>query len=696
MRWELWPSGWLRSQVFDTTIGVMRIFLLVSFSLMGQTPLVVGGNYAASFEAWLTRQAEGHWDRREAAVAGLSTRAEIAARQEYVRKTMVETMGGLPKEKTPLNARVTGGFARDGYRVENVIFESQPGFRVTANLYLPTVGQPPYPAVLGVAGHSVNGKASATYQAAFIGFVRQGFAVLAFDPPGQGERSEYYDAAIGKSRIGIGTAEHTMAGLQCLLTGHTMARYETWDGVRAFDYLLTRPEIDPKRIAIAGNSGGGTQAAYLAAVEPRLAAVVSSCYMTRWRELWSGPGPQDAEQVLPSFISKGLDFGDFALAWAPRPFIMTTAIQDFFPIVGARATYKQNQRLFDLLGGGERAGYFEFDDTHGWSKPRREAASRFLGRWLMGKETDGREAPVRADEESLLYATETGQLATSGGSETVRSLNLGYARGLRRGVVTPSILGEAIGWKGPVGKPAVQVLGESVADGVRVGKLELTVEGGVAIPGLLYHGGKRLMVFASSFGKGADADVLALAKAGTTVLAVDTRGMGESYTAAGRTGYRQSYQLAARAMLVGRNLLEMQMSDLWAAVSYFDGQPVTLYAKGGMGPAAMIAAALDRRVAELVVERSIVSFMDVVEAQVHAGLDQAVAPGILARADLPDALRLLAGRRVTLLSPTMPNGRPMLMKEARASLGAAADGVRVVLRGEGWTWGDRLAFLAGV
>ena len=76
----------------------------------------------------------------------------------------------------------------------------------------------------------------------------------------------------------------------------------------ALDYLLTLPEIDPKRIAIAGNSGGGTQAAYLAAVEPRLAAVVSSCYMTRWRELWSGPGPQDAEQVFPSFISKGLDF----------------------------------------------------------------------------------------------------------------------------------------------------------------------------------------------------------------------------------------------------------------------------------------------------------------------------------------------------------------------------------------------------
>ena len=662
-----------------------RTILLISLSMMGQPPLAVGGNYAAGFEAWLTRQAEGHWDRREAEIAGLSTGAQIRARQEYVRRTMAELMGGLPKEKTPLNARVTGQFTREGYRVENIIFESQPGMRVTANLYLPTVGQPPYPAVLGVAGHSVNGKASATYQAAFIGFVRNGFAVLAFDPPGQGERSEYFDAAMGKSRIGIGTAEHTMAGLQCLLTGHTMARYETWDGVRAFDYLLTRPEIDPKRIAIAGNSGGGTQAAYLAAVEPRLAAVVSSCYMTRWRELWSGPGPQDAEQVFPSFISKGLDFGDFALAWAPRPFIMTTAIQDFFPIAGARATYKQNQRLFDLLAGGERAGYFEFDDTHGWSKPRREAAYRFLGRWLLGKETDGSEPAVQPEEESLLYATESGQLATSGGSETVQSLNLKYARGLLRSTVKAADLRAAIGWRGPVAKPVSRVVGESMRDGIRVEKLEFTVEGGVVIPGLLFHGGERRMVFASSFGKGGDADVLALAKAGTTVLAVDPRGMGESYTAAGRTGYRQSYQLAARAMLVGRNLLEMQVSDLLGAVSYFDGRPVTLYAKGATGPAAMIAAALDGRVLELLVERSIISYMDVVAAPMHEGLELTVAPGILTRADLPDALRLMAGKPVTLISPASPNGRPMLLKEARANLGAAAAGVRVVLRGEGWT-----------
>ncbi len=655
------------------------------FGLRAQSPLAVGGDYAAQFEAWLTKEAEGHWAKREQTIQGLSTAAQIRERQGYVRRTMLELIGGLPSEKTPLNARTTGSFSRDGYRVENVIFESQPGFLVAANLYLPTVGTGPFPAILGVAGHSVNGKASSTYQTAFIGFAKQGFAVFAFDPPGQGERLEYLDPETGRSRPGPGVAEHNMAGLQTLLTGHTLARYFVWDGIRAFDYLLTRPEIDPKRIAIAGNSGGGTQAAYLAVLEPRLAAVVSSCYMTRWRELWAGPGPQDAEQVFPGFIEKGLDFGDFALAYAPRPFLMTTAIRDYFPIAGARMTYKQNQRLFDLLGQSEKAGYFEFDDTHGWSQPRREAASRFLAKNFQGRETDGTEPAILTEEESVLYATPTGQVTGS----TVRSMNEGEARRLAAGrrPVSLESVAKAIGWKGllpPV--PEARKRGESNEGGIRVEKLELIVEGGVAIPALLLHPAtvRRAVVFASSFGRGTDPDVRELARAGAMVLAVDPRGEGESYRTAGRTGYSQGYQLAARAMLLGRNMVEMQTADLVAAARYLASRteaPLALYAKGAFGPAAQFAAALHPPIGELVVERSIVSYMDVAAAAMHDGLERTVVPGILGKLDLPEVLKLVAPRKTMLISPAHANGRMMSKAGAANQMSPA---VTVVLRGEGW------------
>lgn len=208
-----------------------------------------------SVDGFLTEVAKQCWEERAAAVARIRTPDEVAARQAYIRKKVLEALGGFPTEKTPLNARITGTLERDGYRVEKLIYESLPRFYVTANLYLPTTGSPPYPAVLGASGHSANGKAMEAYQRVWISLAKRGFVVLAWDPPGQGERYEYFDAVRGKPRFGS-TAEHTMAGVQCLLTGSNFARYELWDAVRGLDYLLTRPDVDPKRIGVAGNSGG--------------------------------------------------------------------------------------------------------------------------------------------------------------------------------------------------------------------------------------------------------------------------------------------------------------------------------------------------------------------------------------------------------------------------------------------------------
>src|SRR5690606_39822564 len=134
------------------------------------------------------------------------------------------------------------------------------------------------------------------------------------------------------------TPEHSHVGRQCLLTGTSIARYFVWDGIRALDYLLTRPDVDATRIGVAGNSGGGTQAAWLGVLEPRLAAINSSCYITSWKELWQGAGPQDMEQVLPGFLADGLDFADVAAAAAPRPDPPSSAPRDLFPIARARGT----------------------------------------------------------------------------------------------------------------------------------------------------------------------------------------------------------------------------------------------------------------------------------------------------------------------------------------------------------------------
>ena len=307
-----------------------------------------------AFETWLEGQARSSLDARQARVAALSTRDAVLARQRDVRVQMAESLGLLPEVRTPLQAVVTRTTPREGYRIEHVRFESAPGFHVTANAYVPD-GPGPFPAVVGTAGHADEGKASPVYQHAWVSLARRGFLVLAIDPFGQGERVEYPDAAGTGSRVGIGTREHSMTGQQVLLTGRTIGAYMVRDMQRALDYLIARPDVDATRLAVAGNSGGGTQAALLGAVDARLAAVVVSCYMTSWKEMWAVPGPQDAEQILPGFVSRGLDFADFAIAVAPRGFLVSSAIKDFFPIAGSRAASAELTRLYGLLGAGDRA-----------------------------------------------------------------------------------------------------------------------------------------------------------------------------------------------------------------------------------------------------------------------------------------------------------------------------------------------------
>ena len=282
-------------------------------------------------------------DQRSGAVAKLSTAAELEARRRYVRQKLMESVGEFPA-RTPLNARVVGTLDRGDHRVEKVIFESQPKFYVTANLYLPKSGQAPYPAILFPLGHEEGAKAHSAWQSVLVSLARKGFVCLAWDPIGQGERIQLWDDDFKNSKVIRSTTEHTILGIQSILLGDTLARYTIWDGIRALDYLLSRPEVDAKRIGVTGNSGGGTHTAYLAALDDRIHVAAPSCYITSWRRLIETIGPQDAEQCLPGWLAAGLDHGDFILSFAPKPYLMLSAIRDFFSITGARETYARIAR----------------------------------------------------------------------------------------------------------------------------------------------------------------------------------------------------------------------------------------------------------------------------------------------------------------------------------------------------------------
>jgi cephalosporin-C deacetylase-like acetyl esterase len=646
---------------------ILLLLAAASIGAAADTSVASPGELRDELYRYLTAIAEKHWTARRVKVAALKSPAEIQERQQYIRRWMIDAMGGFPA-KTPLNAKVTGGFARDGYRVEHVVFESQPKFFVTANVYIPTHVQPPFPAVVGVAGHSATGKAIGTYQYAWIGMVKRGFLVIAFDPPGQGERSEYFDTKTGKSSVGIGVPEHNMAGIQGLLTGAPFARYEAWDGIRAFDYLLTRNDVDPKRIGVAGNSGGGTQSAYLAVVEPRLAASVISCYMTDWAHLWKKPGPQDAEQNFPGFLSAGLDFGDFMIAFGPKPVTMLTGIRDFFPIDGARDTYAEVKRVFEALDAPGRAGYFEYDDEHGWHKPRREATYRWLTKYLQGKDDDGTEPPIQPEPENNLNATPTGQVSTSLGGETVTSLNLKLAEKLfaTRAALRISdpqklrpVIARRLNMPGRVGVPKTTL--------VRPDTILIETEAGIRIPGLLAvppaSGKHPATIYVNAAGKGADSTAVeSLVRSGHVVLAIDPRGWGESAPETGRGGYSGIYQLAQRAMLIGKSLTGMQVHDVLRAFDYLVSRPdvdaaqVNLKGVGNGGVIALYAAALEPAIAGVETVAAVPSYMAIARAARHSGVIDIVVPGVLKDFDLPDVAGLVAPRPLHIVSARDANG----------------------------------------
>jgi cephalosporin-C deacetylase-like acetyl esterase len=315
---------------------------------------------------------------RRTNIAAITTRAQAEARQREVRKKILTLIGGLP-EKTPLNAKSLGTTQAEGFSIEKILYESQPNFPVTALLYLPdpkpgatSNTQRKLPAIVIAPGHGFIGKAT-DYTFAST-FARNGFAVLSYDPIGQGERLQYPDPANqGATLLKAATGEHGEAGLQPTLIGDALARTFAWDGIRAVDYLTSRPEIDPNRIGAFGCSGGGTMTALLGALDTRVHAIAVACYLTSFDTLLPALGPQDAEQSTPDFIASGpagpaLDFPDWVELAAPRPYAIISTAQDMFPYAGALATATEARRfyaLFDPANAGTKKNLSSFAEGGG-------------------------------------------------------------------------------------------------------------------------------------------------------------------------------------------------------------------------------------------------------------------------------------------------------------------------------------------
>jgi dienelactone hydrolase len=347
----------------------------------------------------------------DAARDRIADAAALRERQENVRRFVIASLGGLPSSDTPLNPRVTGTIDGDGFRIEKIVFESRPRHYVTANLYLP-LNRPAgrTGAVLFLSGHHDTAKVVGEYQNVCQTLARAGLIVLSQDPVGQGERLSYFDPATKSNPVGIGTRDHDYAGMQSRLVGETIGRYMLHDAMRGIDYLISRPEVDPSRIGVTGNSGGGTQTSLVMLADPRVAAAAPATFIMT-RDAYQRTGqPQDAEQIWPGFTGAGFDHEDILLAMAPKPVCVLAVTSDFFPIEGTRRTVSRARRVWELSDRGPALELIEDDSTHAYTPRLARAAARFFAEHLLGKKVDLDRFEPKAFPPEQLYATGSGQV----------------------------------------------------------------------------------------------------------------------------------------------------------------------------------------------------------------------------------------------------------------------------------------------
>lgn len=331
------------------------------------------------------------------------TPAAWAERRERLREQVLVSQGLWPlPEKTPLDAVVHGKTDRDGYTVERVFFQSLPGHTVSGSLYRPAGETGKRPAVLFAHGHWKDGRfhdAGEAYarkaveqgwesdpvtarwfmQALPVNLARRGFVVFQYDMIG------YADSSALAHRTGFGDA----AAESRLLSPMGL---QTWNSIRALDFVCGLPDVDPARVGVTGASGGGTQTFVLCAADDRPAAAVPAVMVST--AMQGGCVCENA-----SHLRVGTGNVELAALFAPKPLGLTAA-DDWTKELAAKG-FPELKRLYTLLGAGDKLALHFKPHPHNYDKHSREFMTAFFRRHLTGVDEPAPESkfeplPVKA------------------------------------------------------------------------------------------------------------------------------------------------------------------------------------------------------------------------------------------------------------------------------------------------------------
>ena len=490
----------------------------------------------------------------------------------------------------------------------------------------------------------------------------------------------------------VATTEHTYAGLQFTLGGASIGRHFIWDVMRGVDYLETRPEVDPTRIGLTGNSGGGTQSCLLMMSEPRFSASVPCTFVMTLESYMKTGQAQDSEQIVPGCFANGPDHDDYITAMAPKPVLVGAAAYDYFPIEGAIEAVDRAGRIYALYGAEDRVDIAIAPTRHEYSSYLREACVNWYKRHFRGESPNFVTGEPETLPDEALWATPNGQvLDLYPNSKTVFDLN-------RERLEVSHISQFAINHDAVqdtcdvnrMRETITEVLGiperrdqkiyprivaENIVDGYRTEEIFFFSEPNIVVTGIFIHPLEGTVVEQTDlilFENGTNDNLdkrewleerLA---SGRQLFVFDPRGIGGVQVRSFNRDvhpHNGEFKLASDAIMLGISTMGLRVFDLLRAYDYLrtrvDVDQIGLYGIGKSAFYAYFAGALEDGFASLEFEDLLYSYRNLTDTRYY---DQerynlgVMAWGILRYFDLVDLTPCFGERPLRWVSPRNAKG----------------------------------------
>lgn len=609
-------------------------------------------------KSYLTGIVDHQFAVRDSLLSTLKSARDWDVRAQTIRDSMASWTGPFP-DRTPLNARVTGRLERDGYTIEKVLFESRPNYLVSANLYLPKDLSSPRPAHLNVIGHVQDGKANERYQRMSVAQVRNGFVVLTIDQMGQGERGLL--------------SSHKIIGTQAFISGAHVFNFMVWDAIRAIDYLVGRPEVDPENICMTGSSGGGMMTTYILPFDDRIEVAVPTCNPNTWSDRVHADLATDSEQVFFGAFESSIDpRGDPLFAQVPKPLLLNTTTDD--PLNPPRGVWGLNTWLYKSYAAHsvpEKITTSMVKAGHAYNQEQREITYAWMRRWT-GNDADGFwEEDTPLENEKDLWAASGGSIFNEPESKKPKDLVLEYLSEHKAewGVVQTSEAVESHKTKMPelisgllntdlqkINVKGVIKTKRIVGENLSIRPFVLEPETGIVLPGFILEPmtavpERKVILYLNEKGKAEilkDLDIVKnLLSKGYSICAVDLRGIGET-----------SPDLSNKSwdFLSGKPIFGQRVKDVLAIVQWLKGpeletQRIKLWGTGMCALYGAFAGVFSDDISDFVLEEPLISFESVVQVEVPAYHHEVILPGILEKFDMAQIYQALCPKPVSVINP---------------------------------------------